>query len=346
MTKSKKILAFIVAIGVLLAGSSIFLWQRQVSFDENLSLGLEMIRADDLEMAEAFLVEAAKIQAESEALKAASARLEDLSDSKRSYINGLSLLESGQYWEAIQDFELVLQEDSFRFADAQKATIRAVDLGLKEVHELIRAGSLKDLRNAIDALSDLEDTVGRSETLQEESIRVTKLITAKQNRAAEAKKREVQRAIDALRKETDTFEGITWYHDRATYSSYAGNKFLLYMGQRESGAPWLRLRFMMYDEWWHFFESIVVDVDGSKYYFTPGYSDVKRNNGGGDIWEWWDKSPTTYDIQMLNKIVDSKSTRIRYINGDNFYEERTVSSSQKKALRNVLTAFDALGGTL
>lgn len=116
------------------------------------------------------------------------------------------------------------------------------------------------------------------------------------------------------------------------------------MGRRNQGTPWLRLRFMMYDDTWHFFETIKLDVDGVRYSYAPGYFEVDRDNGGGDIWEWYDFSPTASDIRMVEAIMKSKSTRIRYINKDNFYVERTVSSSQKKALGRVLLAFEVLGG--
>ena len=101
---------------------------------------------------------------------------------------------------------------------------------------------------------------------------------------------------------------------------------------------------MMFDDSWHFFERISVNVDGQKYEFAPGFQEVKRDNGSGDIWEWYDMTPSARDLDMVREIIDSRSTRIRYINDDNFYVERTVSSAFKRGLANVLLAYEALGG--
>lgn len=179
--------------------------------------------------------------------------------------------------------------------------------------------------------------------LEAESARISKESAAAAEAKRKAEEAAKQRALNAMYVKEDTFENIKWYFDRNTYSSRAGNKFQLYMGQKGNGTPWLKLRFMMYDSSWHFFERIVVDVDGSKYQFNPGYFEVKRDNYL-DIWEWYDHDPVARDFAMIERIIDSESTRIRYINDDNFYEERTVSSAQKKALANVLLAYEALGG--
>lgn len=183
-----------------------------------------------------------------------------------------------------------------------------------------------------------------NELLAAESARIRKEAEAEAAAKRKAEEAAKQKALNAMYVKEDTFENIKWYYDKNTYSRYAGNKFLLYMGQRGSATPWLRLRFQMYDDNWHFFERIVLDVDGSKYYFNPGYFEVNRDNGSGNIWEWYDHAPSSGDLRMVEKIVESNSTRIRYINDDNFYEERSVSSAQKKALANVLLAYEALGG--
>lgn len=178
--------------------------------------------------------------------------------------------------------------------------------------------------------------------IQNERERVATLIQDETDRMAKEENAEKQRALNAMLIREDTFENIKWYYDRKTYSQYAGDKFLLYMGQRANSSPWLQLRFMMKDSDWHFFERIILDVDGTKYNFNPGYSEVNRDNGSGDIWEWYDREPSQADILMIGKIIDSKRTRVRYVNDDNFYVERTITSAQKAGLKNVLLAYEAL----
>lgn len=201
----------------------------------------------------------------------------------------------------------------------------------------------KDLSGATALLTTAATKAPNSEAVKTERSRVAELVRAEKAAIKKAKEEAKKRAVNAMRKTEDTFENITWYNDKSQIT-YPSSKLYLYMGKRGSGTPWLRLVFMMFDSSWHFFERITVDVDGSKYEFNPGYSGVKRDNGGGDVWEWYDKEPNSRDFTMLDNIVNSQSTRIRYINDDNFYVERTVSSAQKRAIANVLLAYEALGG--
>jgi hypothetical protein len=46
---------------------------------------------------------------------------------------------------------------------------------------------------------------------------------------------------------------------------------------------------------------------------------------------------------MIEAIIGSRSTTIRFI-GDQYHADRTISSAQKRAFRNVLNAYEALGG--
>lgn len=216
-----------------------------------------------------------------------------------------------------------------------------------EIHVVEASKALvrsKDLTGAQRLLTTAASNAPNSDAIKTERARVAELVRLEQAAIKKAEEDAKKRAVNAMYVKEDSFENIKWYYDRATYSSYARDEFLLYMGQRGSGTPWLKLRFMMRDSTWHFFERIVVDVDGTKYELNPGYSGVKRDNGGGDIWEWYTTDPSTRDFQMIEKIIESKSTRIRYINDDNFYEERTVSSAFKRGLSNVLLAYEALGG--
>lgn len=247
--------------------------------------------------------------------------------------------------DAITQLNTVVSQEIYLATDIEE--IASQITGAYEKDVIAKSKKLvgqKDLDAAQTLLLESANKLPYSNALKEERQRVAGLIEAKRVAEQKALEEAKKRAVRAMFVKEDTFNNIKWYYDRATYSSYARDEFLLYMGQRGTGTPWLKLRFMMFDESWHFFERIVVNVDGTKYEFNPGYSGVKRDNGGGDIWEWYDHDPSSRDFEMIEKIIESKSTRIRYINDDNFYEERTVSSAFKKGLSNVLLAYEALGG--
>lgn len=170
-------------------------------------------------------------------------------------------------------------------------------------------------------------------------------IVAASTKLAELKEQEKERALQqtlsSLQTETDKVEGITWYKP-STYPYYANSRsyVLPYIGQRDS-STWLRLKFHYTGDNWLFFEKITISIDGENYYKTYSYYDVERDNGSGNVWEWVDISPTNADIEMLKKIANSKETIVRF-QGDNYHYDLTVRSSDKTAINQVLTAYEAL----
>lgn len=257
------------------------------------------------------------------------------------------LLDENEVEQAI-DYLIQIRDLTFLESEAlievsEKAAGAFEKSVLSDSKSMTKAKEYSKAKSAVEAaLIKLSD----SQALKDELARIKELIAEKAKADAKAVEEAKKKAIKAMTVKEDSFEGIKWYYDRGTYSSYAGNRFMLYMGQRGSRAPWLRLQMMMYDSDWHFFTHIKIDVDGKQYSYNPGYFGVDRDNGGFNVWEWYDHSVDKWDITMLQAIAKSKSTRIRYINDDNFYRERTVSSAQKKAIANVLLAFEALGGNL
>ena len=47
----------------------------------------------------------------------------------------------------------------------------------------------------------------------------------------------------------------------------------------------------------------------------------------------------------MKAVANGKSVKIRFI-GKQYYKDKTISSKQKRALRNVIDAFEAMGGNI
>ena len=162
----------------------------------------------------------------------------------------------------------------------------------------------------------------------------------------EEKQRKEKAALAKLRKNRDEMEGITWYKHPTTHNSYgtvARDGIFVYFGRRDKGAPWLRAKAYYSSDDWLFVRNFFVVADGERY--DKKYSRFERNNAAGKIWEWHDWSPDRDDIKMLMAIAKAQSAKIRFV-GDKYYSDRTFSSSQKKAIAEVLTAFEGIGGKL
>lgn len=200
----------------------------------------------------------------------------------------------------------------------------------------LSSGEKIDIANAAyNLLSPTEkEQVTNYSVIEAASKNLTELQEAEKERA-------LQQALSSLQSETDKVEGITWYKP-STYPSYVNTRcyVLPYIG-RSDYSTWLRLRFNYTGDDWIFFEKITISIDGENYYKTYNYFDVDRDNGSGDVWEWVDISVTDSDIEMLKQIVSSNETIVRF-QGEKYYYDFTIQNSDKTAINQVLTAYEAL----
>jgi hypothetical protein len=95
---------------------------------------------------------------------------------------------------------------------------------------------------------------------------------------------------------------------------------------------------------WLFIESYFFNIDGETYEISPDYGDIEKDNDS-DVWEWYNEPATAGNIEMIQKIIKSKKTVVR-LEGTQYYKDVTITQAQKTALKNVLTVYQGLGGTL
>jgi tetratricopeptide (TPR) repeat protein len=142
-------------------------------------------------------------------------------------------------------------------------------------------------------------------------------------------------ALGKMSKKIDAFQDITWYQSPSSTKYRNANAFHLYFGVSNGSTAGLRLVIQYYSDDWLFIKSAKVNVDGVIY--TVGSSEWERDNDS-DIWEWIDEPLS--DRSLIEAIIKSKSSVIRF-EGTQYYDTRTISSTQKRALRDVLDAYDS-----
>lgn len=90
---------------------------------------------------------------------------------------------------------------------------------------------------------------------------------------------------------------------------------------------------------WLFVKSYSFLIDGERDEYTP--IEVKRDNASGTVWENSTNLANSLRLPMLQKIADSKVTKIRF-NGKDSYDDYTVTSAEKKGLTKMIKAHAAL----
>ena len=155
--------------------------------------------------------------------------------------------------------------------------------------------------------------------------------------------KEFKSALSGFKKTTDSIRGYAWY-DVQSMPKYTNIRsyFLPYIatdlktGEFES----LRIKAHYTGDKWLFWKKLTVNVDGENtYIYPPNYSDVKRDNARGDVWETYDFRATDSDIELLRKIAKSKKTIVRF-EGDQYYKDVEVTAADKQGIKQMLTAYD------
>lgn len=230
---------------------------------------------------------------------------------------------------------------------AARRTFRSV---IRNHPDSAEAAEAQLLIDQIDEKAAKEKEEAEAAVLREIEEAEAAALKEQEEAEAAAKQKEEERAVkikqtlSAFRKKVDEIKEIEWYYDHATSEYINTNDIHLYIGVPKHGDPFLRLRIRYTADNWLFIEKYIIKADDSKYTMLPGYFNVQRDNSGGEIWEWYDTSPTSNEIEMIRSIIESEQTTLRH-EGSQYYNDRTITNSEKRALKNVLDAYELITAT-
>ena len=256
-------------------------------------------------------------------------------------------------------------------ADAVTNAVSLYDASSPEVQALVENAAalesaeaeLKELQIAeatrlIDAIGDVTlDSAGAIEAAQSfyDSIPAETAADVPNAAALESasaqlktlKQEQAQQLLSTMRLEEDKIRGMRFYYPSAwrfySNGSWAADIrcFILpYLGQDDS-RTWLRLVYNYTGDDWVFYDSVIVAADDERFTKSFNYFDIVHDNGGGDVWEYIDTDVSASDIEMLWAIANSTETIVRF-QGDDYSHDFTVTDSDKQAIREALTAYEAL----
>jgi len=179
-------------------------------------------------------------------------------------------------------------------------------------------------------------TIEKIKKAEEAKKEQEQLKLAKEKQREEAKrKNEIANALRNLKKDHDSIENITWYKHKNAPTTSRG--IYPYIGQ-SGNSHWLRMVTRYKAEDWLFIDQYTVSVDGVNH---RRYGKFERDHGYGTIWEWNDVRASPDDIALMRDIANSKKTVIRF-HGNQYYSDYTVPSSEKRAIKETLIAFETL----
>lgn len=195
-----------------------------------------------------------------------------------------------------------------------------------------------DNREAVDAAQAAYDALSSADQAK---IANAGALSAAAETLKELKKAEGEKLLANMNKEEDRVRNLRFYYPKV-YPEYIDTRcyVLPYLGQ-DGKNTWLRLMFDYTGDDWVFFKKVLFAIDGELFTRSFTYRDIVHDNDSGVVWEYIDVEGEPY-IDLLWKVANSQETIIRF-EGDDHIHDFTVKSSDKEAIREVLTAYEALG---
>ncbi len=197
-----------------------------------------------------------------------------------------------------------------------------------------------EAKEVVPALQQAEDAIAERAIAAKKAQELAEKAHLDSLKAQEAR---IARSLTAMRRSYDSVREIAWYYDRSVPKPVnTGSRMLLYIGKPNDGSPFLRFSIRYASDEWLFIQSYTVKADAQTFRIdVSGYDDVERDNGYGGIWEWYDTTADTQELEIVRAVVNSKRAVLRY-NGKQYYHDRTIGADEKAALQRVLDAYDAL----
>lgn len=197
----------------------------------------------------------------------------------------------------------------------------------------------KEATNAAQLLKKVNFAIAEEKRKLEEQIK----------KEQEEKERNINKALSNLVFEYNEFSDATYYRDKSSPGYVNRNGFFLtfsHSGKKGESKPrTIYLKIQYHSDDWLFINDYQFAIDGKNYSLSP--EKIERDHGeGGMIWEWCSIN-LNYNkdaFAIVKAIINSRTAKIRF-NGSQYYDVKVISSSEKSALKNVLLAFEALGGT-
>lgn len=119
------------------------------------------------------------------------------------------------------------------------------------------------------------------------------------------------------------------------------NAFYCYFWINSNNSP-SNMRFVMQYEAddWLFIKNCIFNIDGENLSYIPR---KMEHDNHSRIWEWFDDQVDLYNINLIRKIANAKSVKVK-LNGSQYYDTRTIKPKEIVSIKKTLEKYEELGG--
>ena len=177
-----------------------------------------------------------------------------------------------------------------------------------------------------------------------ESVDSTSIIEEQKRIAAEeARLQERKAELDKLSKnfnqKKDEFSNKTWIFPKNKPKYRNRNATYCYFMKQSNEVRNFRFVFQYVNSDWLFIKDLIFNIDGKVFEYRR--LDFNTDCSGGQIWEWCDLQLS--DIDLIRSLENAKNIKIK-MNGDKYYDTRTLNSATITSIQETIKYYKALGG--
>lgn len=139
----------------------------------------------------------------------------------------------------------------------------------------------------------------------------------------------------------DEFQEHSWVHSKNEPAYRNTNGFFCYFAQDDQGkVSNLRFSGQYAADDWLFVRKLTFNIDGKNVDYIPEKMETDHNSA---IWEWYDDKVDPNTFILLFAISRAKKVKVRF-HGNQYYDDKILSETSKKNIKNTLEYYVALGG--
>ena len=151
------------------------------------------------------------------------------------------------------------------------------------------------------------------------------------------KKTSLAALLKRIHKENDDFGERIIYESKNSVENWKDDCYLTLSYYKQDQSCILVWRVDYYADDWLFIKNFTVKADNQKFYITPSYKDIKRDNTASSIWEHIALDYKS-NKEVINAIANSSNTTIRFY-GKDYYNDRKLSKAKIKAMKDMLSLY-------
>ncbi len=153
---------------------------------------------------------------------------------------------------------------------------------------------------------------------------------------------EFNRIMSRMRVVRSDREGITWYYHKNLSHYVFKNSFEVYIGHRDNGEIWLRMRIYYTDENISLgLRSFEVYADDRAYDILSRFGKIEVGQGPAGHWEWFDMKVRQPELNIIRAVMNANRAALSY-RGATQVVKRSLTVPEQLRMVQVMEAYDAL----